>query len=437
MEKEKSKNKEKLDKKKIIKEKKQYQVDGGVDVSNEQKDKKKKEFILKTKTLFITYSRVPSWCTKEYVRNKLIEGIVYKYSNDKLGYKKLQTKVDAYLISEEKHKEAVGEGEYDRGDKHIHCVIQLKRRDKVRGEELEIIGPGGIEVIRGNYQSVNNLVKCIKYTKKEGNYIEEGFMGLGDKNRDLMESVDDVTLDLKLLEKGKLNAKEIKSLWRSIKYRNERDNYEENIRYTITKEIVFHKQFKPYSKIGGVIDSKEFYIIDKITGENIDIARPLGICLYGPPKTGKTMFAESVASYLDSDVFLIVEGEKELCTSYRGEKVILFDEADERLISNNVRLIARLITAKKVHTNPAFVGSVEIGWPRTVVIASNEDVLQWNIWYEKDMLKSRILFVKVKNQEEVEFKMFVGEQIREVIMKRKGNVEEDVANIIEEINNKA
>ena len=365
--------------------------------------------------LFLTYSRAPNNWKMEYVRDKLQEQLVYMRDKKNEGIRSGESKIESYVISEEDHKEPIGEGGYERG-KHYHCVITLKRRDKILHTSLEIDG------IKGNYQKVKNRIKTIIYVKKLGKYIEdkEGLMILESKNKDLMKINEEKDLKLMMLERNKLNSKEIIELWRDMKNKKEISYEREKI------TIKFHEQFVPFILGGGVINKEAFRILHK--GEEIGIERPLGVFLYGPPHTGKTLFAKRMADKIGGKVFSVVEGYKEMSTSYKGESVFLFDEASEDMVISNEKIISQLITEENYHTVPAFSGSRDIVWPRKVVLASNEEVLEWNIWTKSIMLQSRIIFVEVLKRDKIKLKMFIKGKIKAIELARKDNkiIEESV-----------
>ena len=214
-----------------------------------------------------------------------------------------------------------------------------------------------------------------------------------------------------MLEMNKLSSAGMMDLWRETQK-------PAGIKYEKI-EIMFHRELLPVKKDGGVINNDIFNIRNIETGELIDIERPLAVFLYGPSNTGKSLFATTLALNLEGGVFSVIEGSREMSTSYKGEEIILFDEVDEEMVKKNKRFISQLVTTRELHSEAAFIGSKEVVWPRKVVLASNENVLLWSVWSKYEMLRSRILFLEVSSKQSVEYKMFIGNSITSVKLERK------------------
>ena len=337
-------------------------------------DNNNEGFRLNGSRLFLTYPKVEG-VTKEEIIEILKKKLVYERKGEDNG----RSKIRSYIVSEEKHED---------GKKHYHCMLELKSIVNITDNSYF-----DIKGYHGNYQTVKNKKKVVAYVKKGGDYIEDqnGMMLLEDKYRDILGAKTESDLNMMLFKD--MSVKEKKEFWREREMRINIDNSIKNINININ----YYNELSPFSKDGGMINFKELEIVDKkgklVKGFN---ERPLGICVYGPPNTGKTTFAKKVAQDIGDRWLSFIEL-KQLSTAYRGERVLIIDELKKTDIEkgNYQEEVSKLVTDEKYLTQ-LYYGSIPIEWPRKVVLLTNEDVKTWDL---HENIKSRILFVEVKDME--------------------------------------
>ena len=338
--------------------------------SEKTKEEKSNKPFLQTKYLFLTYAQTPEDWTKEKVRDTLLHEILV-YTK---GKNRFDTKVTAYIIAEERHKEPRGKGEYERGGKHFHCLLELKKRTKIPDERfLDIDGH------HGNYQSAGNPFSVLNYCKKDGNYLSEGFPGLKSKVKNVIEA--ETELDAKLMIAENMGAKDLINL-RALQLMQR--SQEEFVKKTVLKmpEFPFQQLFKPYTKESG------FHHDDR---------RPMGIMLFGEPESGKTSFAYKMG--LDLGYPWFEASDLKEFEHYSQEELIIFDEITQEVLEGNSSFFARVISQQQARTLP-YYGTKTLNPTKKVFFTTNADVLSWNY---SDSLLNRLIFVQVFSNGEYQF----------------------------------
>ena len=129
------------------------------------------------KTLLLIYKDVPTFWTKEYVKNKLIDFILAYKTKEYKG----TSKASAYIISEEVND----------GEKSYYCLIELKNRIAAMAiKTLDING------YRGQYKVVRDIEQVI-YQMRRKSHIEHGFeINLTEQITSLRESIYKISGDL-------------------------------------------------------------------------------------------------------------------------------------------------------------------------------------------------------------------------------------------------
>jgi hypothetical protein len=343
----------------------------------EKGDDKDDNFFISARKLFLTYAACPEEWNVNTVRDSLLSLFVFSK-----GDMKGLSKIKAYVISEERHGPRTKEDgsiDYERGKKHFHCYIELKKKDVMRDPSF-----ADIDGKHGYYVSVKDAKRVINYVKKEGRYISDGFPGLGGQNRALLNTESEMDARLMLMDDMRPGDK--------VRLRNDYAIVKE--RKTIIEERVayiplraFEKEFMPFPKHAG------FAVTKKI--------RPIGLLLYGEPKSGKTTLAYRVAKEIGEDL-LVVGDPKEMTNHYNGQGVILFDEMDRESFEEYQDLMAGYVTEPHAKT-PSYYGNKSMGWPRKVVIATNENIKTWSV---KPSIESRFLVVNCASDDTYKFQIF-------------------------------
>lgn len=332
-----------------------------------------KVFRISARNLFLTYVKVPQEWNLRFVKQKLIDEILIH----RKGERKYKTRVKAYVIAEEDHKEAIGEGDYERGSKHYHCLVELDGLINILNEDmLDING------IHGNYQAVKNVFSVLNYVKKCGNWIGEGYPGMQNRERAVLEASTDI--DARMMLMNRMGPRE------KIKLREDMVTIRK--KKTIIEEIVakapvyaFQEILRPFIREAGF--SRE--------------GRPVGLLMYGEPKSGKTTLAYRIARDLNEDV-MVVYDPKEMAEHYMGEHVILFDEMTKEKFEENRNMISNLITEPQAKTK-SYYGSKKIEWPRKIMISTNEDISTWRF---NEAIEERLLIVRTKENGEYQYQKY-------------------------------
>jgi hypothetical protein len=347
---------------------------------------KGKDFRLSAKQLFLTYPRCPDSWTKEFVRDRLVsEILVYQR-----GKEKYKTKVKAWVIAKENHEKPVGSGEYERGI-HFHCVLELDRETDIIGEDTLDIEDDKGNKVHGEYERVRSIFFSINYAKKFGDWIGEGFPGMGSKERAILQATKE---DAELMVMPEMSARDKLLLREQIVTRTEKE--------TIIKEITtsaplyaFQEIFMPFKEGSGFLSK----------------GRPMGLVMSGEANSGKTTMAYRVAQALGHDV-ATYRDPKEMF-HYDREQVILFDEMTKERFESNRGLLALLVTEPQAKTD-SYYGNKKVKWPRKLLIATNENVEDWE-WDEAT--RSRFIVVKTKADNSYEFYRFEGKCLKQLTTK--------------------
>ena len=323
-------------------------------------------FRLNASRLFLTYSRCPEWWTKEFVRDKLVNEILV----NKRGKEKYKTKVKAYVIAQERHGKKIGEGEYERGN-HFHCLLELEKKVNIENErELDV------EEIHGNYQSVKNVWSVLNYVKKHGDWIGKGFPGMRDMDRNVLMAINEE--EAKMILMPKLSVRD-KLAFRE-EYQRKIKIKETNIKEIEIEGLQFQKDLEPYLK--QLIGSGK-------SGFNLK-ERPMGIIVYGEPKSGKSTWLYKLGQLLGESKRSFNEF-RTMSSSYKNETIIMLDEFEGKEFKKYAKQLKMMITDEYCHTL-GFNETKQLIWPRRVLICTNEDVEEWE-WIEG--LKERFMVIKV------------------------------------------
>ena len=146
---------------------------------------KPKKFSYKAKMHFLTYPKVNSNVTHQHVRDKIVE-----LCNKKFRAWNYDPEVAGLVIAKEEHKD---------GTNHFHVFLKADKalnitssefwdmtwedgtfpveRTEVDGKEIVLQG----NQIHGNYGAVRSWQAAIKYTKKDGDFIQEGNINIAAK----------------------------------------------------------------------------------------------------------------------------------------------------------------------------------------------------------------------------------------------------------------
>jgi len=112
------------------------------------KETTKTKFRLQSKNLFLTYPKIESNLTKEFILKQLQGRFI-------------TNKINNYIIALEDHKDKT---------KHMHVLLMLNKRCDIKRQNYLDLNLNE-NVYHGNYQSVRNIEKVIKYVTKDNNYI--------------------------------------------------------------------------------------------------------------------------------------------------------------------------------------------------------------------------------------------------------------------------
>jgi hypothetical protein len=341
----------------------------------------KEKFRLHSKCIFLTYSRCPSEWSKEFIKQKLVDEILV----NKRGNERYKSKVKSWVISREDHKEAIGSGDYERGI-HFHCLLELEKVIDIKDARILDIGDQNEFVVHGNYQAVRDIFAVLNYVKKHGDWIGEGFPGMGSKEKAILQATKE---DAELMVMPEMSARDKLALREQIVTRTEKE--------TIIKEITtsaplyaFQEIFMPFKEGSGFVNK----------------GRPMGLVMSGEANSGKTTMAYRVAEKLGHDV-AIYRDPREMF-HYDKEQVILFDEMTKERFESSRGLLAMLVTEPQAKTD-SYYGNKKMKWPRKVLIATNENVEEWG-WDEAT--RSRFIVVKTKADNSYEFYRFEGRYLK-------------------------
>lgn len=147
--------------------------------------KKTKKFSYKAKMHFLTYPKVNSNVTHKHVRDKIVD-----LCNKKFRAWNYDPETAGLIVAKEEHKD---------GTNHFHVFLKADKalnitssefwdmewedgtfpveRMEVSGEEIVLQG----NKIHGNYGAVRSWQAAIKYTKKDGDFIQEGNINIAAK----------------------------------------------------------------------------------------------------------------------------------------------------------------------------------------------------------------------------------------------------------------
>lgn len=317
-------------------------------------------FKICARRLFLTYSQCPDRWTKEFVKRDLIGRILCSKNGDEAG----RTKIKTYVIGEERHED---------GGKHYHCYLEGFKKIQVSSvRELDIEG------IHGNYQAVENVWSCINYCKKGGNWVEGGVPGLENKERNVLEANSELEAKMQLM--SKMRPREQLELRREYQKQQKIKIKETNIREIEIEGFQFQRDLEPYLK----------QLANRgIAGFNIE-SRPMGIIVYGEPKSGKSTWLYKLGEILGESHRSFNEF-RTMASSYKGETIVMLDEFEGKEFKKYAKQIKMMITDPDCHTL-GFNETKQLVWPRRVLICTNEDVEQWE-WVEG--LKERFMIIRV------------------------------------------
>lgn len=376
----------------------------------------KKEFYMKGKSLFLTYSRIPEHWTKEYVRDELMKKLTYERKGSENG----KSKIISYVIAFEDHKEPIGTGEYIR-EKHVHCYLLLDRITSIRGASfLDILENSNNDCdincdelcsvhlkIHGKYEVVRNRKRTLNYVKKHGDYIEDNVhkIVMNESNASLIEARTE--LDFKNMMFNQMPYKEKLEHWKQMKKCNDELMEVECIRKRtdeITMKYKFHRDMRPLYNGKGVIN----YSNRKICGMNNEempehnTGREKCFIFYGPVETGKSMFVKGMAFELGYQIFTI-KGDIRVMNSYTNQEIIFFDECKKADFHDLQDDIALMITSDD-YCPPAYCGSKNIRTLKKVIIATNENP---RCWFFSEAMKSRSVLIScTENPEKYQMEVF-------------------------------
>ena len=341
------------------------------------KKKRKSEFRVNTKCLFLTYARCPSSWMKEFIKKQLIEEILV----NKRGEEKYKSKVKSWVIAREDHQEAIGSGNYERGI-HFHCLLELEKVVDIKDARVLDIEDDEGNVVHGNYQAVRNVWDVLNYVKKHGDWIGYGFPGMASKERAILSASKE---DAELMLMPKMSAKEQLALREQMAEKIERRTVIEEV-ITRAPVFAFQEALMPFYKGSGFFKG----------------GRPMGLIMSGEAESGKTTMAYRVAKELGHDVATYRDPKEML--HHGSEQVILFDEMTAERFKENRGLLSMLVTEPYAKTT-SYYGSKKVKWPRKVLIATNEDVRYWD-WDEAT--RSRFIVVKTRADNTYEYSRFDG-----------------------------
>lgn len=113
--------------------------------------KEKKQFRLRGKKFFLTYSQL-NIIELEQAKDLILEQLI-----DKLP------KINQYIVAEEKHKD---------GGTHFHVYLEFNQRAEIFGQNYLDLEFDGIKY-HGNYVTVKKKDECMRYVAKVGNFIAD------------------------------------------------------------------------------------------------------------------------------------------------------------------------------------------------------------------------------------------------------------------------
>lgn len=350
----------------------------------EQEKKASNEIFLQTKYLFLTYPKAPSHWTISYVKNRLInEILVYEK-----GPERFNTKVRAWCISRETHKEKRGSGDYERGEHHFHGIFELKSRSKILTSntlDIEIGGDGEdkYEMIHGNYQSAKNPKSVLNYVKKDGNYEGEGFPGLTTKHtsRDVLEASDDLTA--KMMASDRMRPKELLDLRSEIEVTKQVGDEKVRIMHSLPS-YQFQEVVKPFLKEMGFNPNNLF-------------DRSRALLAFGEPESGKTSLGQHIENETGWRQFKVIDYKD--FKQYDNEEIIILDEMTAEKWKEKPDFVKSLITNMECIT-PPYYGNKKLAPVRKVIITTNEDAREWDF---PSGLAERLILVKTKKNGEYQY----------------------------------
>lgn len=263
--------------------------------------------------------------------------------------------------------------------------MELEKETNIRGEKtLDIEDEKGV-VIHGNYQAVKDIFAVLNYVKKHGDWIGEGFPGMGTRERAILSTESEMDAKLMLMNKMKpLDQLNLRKEYKSVK-----------IKRTLVEEIAMEAPDYPYQEV-----LKPYERLKDKAGINSK-GRPMGLLLYGEPESGKTTLPFKISSRLGEKI-RVVKNMKSMSEHYNGEQIILLDEWRGIEFEKYGAEISQMVTEPHA-TTVDYYGTKEMVWPRKIIIATNENVENWR-W--TPALQSRFLVIKVKSNGDYQCKLW-------------------------------
>jgi len=338
--------------------------------------KKKKDFRIRSKTFFLTYSALED--IKDYENKILFNKILLSFE------KTFSTSNFEYLICKELHED---------GQPHIHALLKFKSVKRVYSREKLTLNIDEFS-FQGKYESAKNVNSVISYITKENNNPQDIHtnMNLPTVGGEFIPDPYEYLLQVYKSEGYQVSIKRFREKFPNVFLKKGNSIlknlglYHQNIMLHKGEQSVLSYELKDFN-----LSKQNLKALDDwIKG---GCARTLMVS--GLSGSGKSELAKAVMSHINSTYLFVrnIEGLKRFCSLHQG---IIFDDLDFTRFEH-VSDLSELFIGLFDTMNPSEIrvlyGSVHLPAGLVKIITTNKP----NAYLVSDAVKRRIVHFRIKN----------------------------------------